>query len=369
MDLIKLDENYQQLKLIENYDSLIWSERFNTVGDFQIQTGKIEYFMELLPKGTVLSLRESTVPMVVERHLIERKKGQAGKLTIKGRDFTKILAQRQAIQSVIAALTEWLVVAKQPSDVAHYIIYKICVEGVCDVKDIFPASQVQFIAPDDYLEASRPNRQFSVTRGNLLSTVLSLIQTEADADPDTVPASPPVVPHGIRAMRPNTSGTAIGIEIYRGTDRSEQIRFDATRDLLDDGSYLFSDEAFADSAYVLGPNGAYKLHKGATEKSGLDRRVILVDATSSSITEGDVLKTQGTGALSKAKEVARFDGSINQDLSPYKYNVDYDLGDIVMTVGDYGLVTPARVTEYIRSEDATGSKAFPTLVSINQEEA
>lgn len=366
MDLIKLNASYQQEKLVQNYDSLIWTERFNTIGDFQIQTGLIDFFMDLLPKGTVLSLRESTVPMIVERHLIERKKNQAVKLTIKGRDFTTILQRRVAIQSVAAALAEWNVVAKQPSDVAHYIIYKICVEGVCDVNDIFPGGQVQFIVPDDYLEAGRPNRQFTVTRGNLLATVLGLLQTEAYPDPDTIPASPAVVPHGIRAMRPSQLGTAVGIEIYKGTDRSDDIRFEATRDMLDDGSYLFTDEAAAGEAYVLGSTAALKLHKGV-EKSGLDRRVILVDASSSGITDSDTLKTEGTRALSNAKEIARFDGSINQDLSPYKYNVDYDLGDIVMTVGDYGLVTPARVTEYIRSEDATGNKAFPTLVSIESE--
>lgn len=367
MDLMTLNENYQQSKLIENYDSLIWTERFGPLGDFQIQTGNVDAFMELLPEGTVLSLRDSTVPMVVERHLIERKKNQPVKLTIKGREFTKILEQRVAIQSVVAALGEWAIVAKQPSDVAHYIMYQICVAGICDANDIFPASKVQFIAPSDYLEASRPNRQFTVARGNLLATVLSLIATEAPADPDTVPASPVVVPHGIRAMRPSSSGTAIGIQIYKGTDRSASIRFEATRDMLDDGSYLFSKEQSASEAYVLGPSTALKLHKG-TEKSGLNRRVILVDASSSGVTDADAIKTEGSRALNDAKETARFEGSINQDLSPYKYNVDYALGDTVMTVGDYGLVTPARVTEYIRSEDATGTKAFPTLVSINQEE-
>lgn len=368
MDLVTLDEDYQQETFIQSYDSLIWTERFGPLGDFQIKTGDVDGFMNLLPKGTVLSLRDSTVPMIVTRHEIERKKNQPVILTIKGQEFTKILGQRQAIQSVVAALGEWTVVAKQPSDVAHYIIYKVCVEGICDVNDIFPPDQVQFIVPDDYLEASRPNRQFTVTRGNLLATVLGLLQTEALADPDTIPPSPPVVPHGIRAMRPDSSGSAIGIEIYKGTDRSADIRFEATREMLDDGSYLFTDEPFGNEAYVLGPSDAFKLHKG-TEKSGLDRRVILVDASSSGITDDDALKTEGARALGNAKEIARFDGSINQDLSPYKYNVDYALGDTVMLVGDYGLVTPARVTEYIRSKDATGTKAFPTLVSITQEEA
>lgn len=366
MDLITLNSQYQQSKLIENYDSLIWTERFNTVGDFQLVTGNSE-FLDILPEGTVLSLRESTVPMVVKRHLVERKKDLPAKYTIVGTEFTNILKQRQAIQSVVGALGEWKVVAKQPSDVAYFIIVKVCVEGICDVADIFPPDKVQFIAPADYLDPARPNRQFAVSRGNLMATVLSLLQTEAEAEPDTVPPSPAVVPHGIRAIRPNTLGTAIGIQIYTGVDRTATIRFEATRDMLNDGSYLFSSENYNNAAYVLGPEGALKLHKGDVVPSGLDRSVLLVDATTSGVTENETLKTEGTSALSKAKKIARFDGSINEDLSPYIFNRDYGLGDTVLTVGDYGLATPARVTEFIRSEDATGTKSYPTLVSIEEE--
>ena len=361
MDLITLNEDYQQTKLIENYDSLIWTERFNTIGDFQILSGNVEQFMQLLPEGTVVSLRETTVPMIVETHEIVRKKDAPTQIKITGRDFCSILDRRVSVQSVIASLAEWQVVVKIPSDVAHYIIYRICVDGLNDVKDIFPADKVQFITPDDYLMSTGPNREFSVPRGKLLSAVLGFLQTEAREDPTTIPPSPAVVPHGIRAMRPNASGSAIGIEIYKGTDRSSSITFDATRDLLDDGRYLFSKVGSATDAYLLGDTSAFKMTKGEVAPSGLDRRVILVESTTES---ADALKNQGARALSEAHETALFDGSINQDLSPYTYNVDYFLGDIVQTEGDYGLVTKSRITEYIRSEDATGSKAYPTLSAL-----
>lgn len=367
MDLITLNEQYQQKRLIENWDSLIWSERFNKVGDFQLITGNVEQFKQQLPEGTVVSLRESTVPMIVKRHQIIHKKRQPPQLVITGKEFTQILDQRITIQSVTAALAEWKVVAKIPSDVAHFIIYKICVEGVCDPKDIFPADKVQFITPDDYMTSTGPNREFVVQRGKLLDVVLGLIQTEAEADGDTTPPSPEVVPHGIRAMRPDTTGTAIGIEIYTGQDKTGTVRFEASRDHLDEGSYLFSKEGSASNAYVLGPTGAFKMHKGDVDPSGLDRRVILVDGTSSGIESGDALKFEGSRALSDAHETALFDGSINQDLRSYIYGQDYGLGDIVKMVGDYGLDTKSRVTEYIRSEDNKGLRAYPTLEAIEKD--
>jgi hypothetical protein len=352
--------------MVENYDTMIWTERYNTLGDFQLTSGSVDTFMKMLPEGTVLTLRDSTVPMIVETHEIVRKKNTGAVLTIKGREYTSILDRRIAIQSVAAALGEWYVTAKIPSDVAHYIMVQICVNGIVDVKDIFPSTKVQFITPSDYLNTGGPNREFNVARGNLLATVVGLLQLESPMDPLTVPPTPAISQHGIRAIRPGPSSTAIGIEIYVGTDRSASIYFDSTRDLLDDGRYLFSKVGSANTAYVLGSTLAAKMtqQSGATAPSGLDRRVILVDATGSEVQSEDVLRAEGSRAMGEAHVTALFDGSVNEDLSPYVYNIDYGLGDVVRTVGDYGLDQMSRVTEYIRSHDDTGLKSYPTLSAL-----
>lgn len=365
MDLVTLDSNMQPFKLVENYDSLIWTERFNTIGDFQIQTGRVDEFMKALPEGTVVSLRETDVPMIVETHLIDRKKKAAQTLTIKGRSFESILDRRASVKTLIGTPSEWAVVAKIPSDVAYFIINQVCVAGVASPLDIFPSSWVQFITPPDYLAGTGPNKQYTVPRGSLLTAVMTLVQTEAKADAFTTPPTPEVVPHGIRGVRPSSSGSAVGIQIYTGTDRSDKVYFDGTRDLLDDGSYLFSKVGSADTAYVLGPTGATILNKGSEASSGINRRVTLVDGTTSGVGNEAALIEQGKSSLAEAKETAIFDGSINQDLSPYVYGVDYKLGDIVRLKGDYGLDKKARVTEYIRAEDKTGRKSYPTLVTVD----
>lgn len=367
MDLVKLNAAKQPGPLIENFDSLIWTERFNATGDFQLISGNIESFMTMLPEQSIVSLRDSTVPMIVETHEIDRKKNTGAKLIIRGRPYESILDRRVSINGVVAALGEWLVVAKIPSDVAHFIINQICVVGINDVADIFPADQVVFNTPVDYLTSTGPVREFNVSRGNLLSTVLGLLQAEADADTSTTPDTPKLEPHGIRSIRPNAVGTKIAIEIYSGVDRSAQILFDGQRDMLDDGRYLFSKVGSGNAAYVLGPTIAAKMHQGLTLPTGLDRRVILVDAASSGVESEEALRDEGSRAMSDAHVTASFDGSINEDLSPYVYGVDYFLGDIVKMVGDYGLDEKVRVTEYIRSYGPDGYKAFPTLSSIEGE--
>lgn len=359
MDLVTLNDDNVSDVLIENYDSLIWTERFTNLGDFQLITGDVSRFMDVLPEGQIVSLRQSRVPMIVEDHLIERKKNQPVKLTIVGREYTSILDRRIAIKAVMAALDEWLVVAKLPSDIAHYIIYKVCVEGIVDPKDIFPSSEVVFLTPDDYLTSSGPNREYVVTRGNLLEVVQQLLASEGPADPSTTPPTPLIEPHGLRALRPDSSGP-IGIEIYKGTDRSAEIYFDGTRNLLDDGAYAFSKRGSATDAYVLGDVNAVKVGQ---EKTGLDRRVILLEDSNENASV-EALQGNGSTAIAQNKPVARFNGSINQDLSPYLFGVDYDLGDIVKFVGDYGLEEKARLVEYIRSEGPDGNKEFPTFAAL-----
>lgn len=366
MDLMTLNAANQPAKLVESYDSLIWTERFNTISDFKLTTGLVDQFMTLLPEGTYVTLRESNVPMIVETHEIERKKNEPQKLTITGRGFTSILERRQAIQSVLALTgsDSWVVNVKTPSDLAYYIINKICVEGLISAKDIFESAIVQFPTPTDYLTSTGPTKPFTVERGNLLDVVLKLLQTEAAADATTTPATPAVVQHGLRAVRPSSAGTAIAIQIYTGTDRSATIYFDATRNLLDDGKYLFSKVGNGNAAYGVASGIAATMFEGTPEPSGLARRVLLVDASTSGISDATILKNEMSRALAEAHETAMFDGSINQDLNPYKFGVDYNLGDLVKVVGDYNLSATARVTEYIRSEDATGVKNYPTLTTV-----
>lgn len=365
MELVKLKSDNTPGAMVENYDSLIWTERFNTIGEFQIQTGQIDYFMDLLPEGTVLSLRESNVPMIVETRQITRPKGKGANLLIKGRPFESILDRRVAAKAVDGSGGEWQVVVKTPSDAAYYSIVKICVEGMLDAKDIFPSTIVQFLTPADYLAGTGPNKLYTIPRGSLFSAVMTMLQTEAIADPTTTPATPAVVQHGIRSVRPDLGG-AVGVQIYTGTDRTSTVRFDAQRDALDDGTYLFSKVGSATDAYILGTGNAVKLTRGDSSPSGMDRRVILVDGTSSGIGDVVSLTEQGKASMAEAKETALFDGSLNQDLSEYKYNIHYGLGDVVSLVGDYGLSAKARVTEYIRSSDKNGEKSYPTLVTIDK---
>jgi hypothetical protein len=56
------------------------------------------------------------------------------------------------------------------------------------------------------------------------------------------------------------------------------------------------------------------------------------------------------------------DGEIVENVNQYLYQ--YGLGDIVELEGPDGNLQKARVTEYIRSQDAAGVKNYPTVELI-----
>jgi hypothetical protein len=51
--------------------------------------------------------------------------------------------------------------------------------------------------------------------------------------------------------------------------------------------------------------------------------------------------------------------------SEFKYGTHYTLGDVIELDSGDGLVSKARITEFIRSQDNTGDKAYPTVSVID----
>ena len=50
------------------------------------------------------------------------------------------------------------------------------------------------------------------------------------------------------------------------------------------------------------------------------------------------------------------------ELSPYKYKTHYDLGDTISLNGGYNKSAKMIVSEYVRTEDATGDRGIPGLI-------
>ena len=309
MELFTLDGSFQPYDLIENYQSLIWTERYSKNGDFQIVFNDIATGVRLLPLESFVTIRESTVPMIVEVHKIEKKKNAAPTITITGRSMETVLERRASVNSLLpdSARPAWKIPANKPSDAAFLMMRTVlsddpvyvsgftvlpgCFPAV-DVKDVIP--EISLIQPADY---SLPEWRADVTyktddivgygdymyislEDNNLNHVPALpeghwyvFSTQGALPPegavtaelytiepkDLYSSAMDLITQnnrGLKAVRPLPGGTRVGIEIYNGADLTADVVFDAKFDQIDDATYLLSYTGSANTAYYYSPGGS-----------------------------------------------------------------------------------------------------------------
>lgn len=364
MELLTLDASFQPVELVENYKSLIWTERYSGAGDFQITSNNVGELLDALPLESVVTLRESTVPMIVEAHKIEKKAREAPLITIVGRSFETVLERRASVNTLASAAvrTPWTLTAAKESDAAYKAMRIVlgdiartqggptvlaAISPAISANDAIP--QIDLTLPVDYSTAT--TNTYEIKPADLYHTVMELIETNH---------------HGIKAVRPGVGGTQVGIEIYNGADLTSTVVFNARFDQFDSSTYLLSAQGSSNVAYVYGSNGSQSVLKtAAPEPSGLDRRVLVLDNSSdANVNTTDIRRTRGLIELYKYNATALFDGEIAQQVAD-GFNTQYFLGDILQLNGEYGLTEQVRVAEYIRTSDATGEKAYPAFDAVS----
>jgi len=430
MEFQKLNSVFQPTEVIDDnqYESLIWTERYSTAGDFQLVSANISKCMQLMPLESYVSIKESTVPMIVESHKIVKQKNSVPKIEIKGRSFESVLERRGSVISLPsgAARAVWTNDAVKASDAAFHAIRGVIGDTAKVVGGVSLGSQVptvsaldaipeiNLLAPSDLAMSTAPAWNSSTTysagtqvsyvagsntliykavstntnvnptvgtppqwtllgtiakveikAGNLYSVVLELIQSNR---------------HGLKSVRPpnGSTKTTVDVEIYNGADLTTSTVFDAKFDQFDDATYLLSAQGSTNIAYVYGggtgaPAGGTSVRKnnGGAEVSGLARRVLVVDEMSDATLNTTAIRTsRGLVELYKNNAIAIFDGELARQVADmYNKNVNsggYSLGDIVQFNGDYGLSRKVRVVEFIRTFDATGESAYPAFEVIEE---
>jgi len=89
MDLYTLDENFLRRDAIDNFTSVVWTERYTKAGDVNLLVPPTRENIVKLPEGTFLALQGSKEVMQIENALIE-----GGKLKLTGPTITQFLDNR-----------------------------------------------------------------------------------------------------------------------------------------------------------------------------------------------------------------------------------------------------------------------------------
>lgn len=357
MELYTLDPMLKREGLYDRFVSLIWTERFNSKGDFELILPSTAANRNTFVTGRKLALNESYRVMEVET--VEDSTDDEGRalLTIKGPSLEVMMEDRVARHAMNSTTTEpkWILTGT-PGFIARKIFNDICALGTLDLDDIIPFLADVDLLPDD----SIPEPADSITVEVEIQSVYDAVKNLCD-----------LYDLGFRLLR-NFDNSQLVFNIYAGSDRTSQqsilpsVLFSPDLDNLKNVTEFKSTEGAKNVAYVFSPVGFRVVTPQDVDPNiaGFDRRVLWVNADD--ITETDVptanalMDQRGKEALSQARSFGGFDGEINQN-SQYKYGTDYQLGDLVEIRNTDGFANVMRVTEQIFVQDNEGERSYPTL--------
>lgn len=374
MEPYTLTRDYQKKDIIDGFTSIIWTERYYGDSEVELVVPLTKSMINKLPVGIFLAIEESDELMILETANVEN-----GKLKLSGISILSWLNNRFIRTSALHQDRYWYIEGESPGQVLWAMVYYMCVGGeyLDGTTPIGISNPSQFILPGlglyDYDTSGEPLK-VGISYGPLYTAMREFAETYE---------------MGMQIILDTSSETPLQFRSYKGLDRTSTqtelpvVRFSSEMESLSDIKEIESIAKLATQVYSFAPGlnpneGEPELRTtpgistlAGEEYIGFDLRAKMIfadDITTdqvggSSNTLLDILNSRAQTELIKDKYIKTVDGEIVPD-SQFQYGLDYNLGDIIEVEGDTGITQKSRITEYIRSHDANGEKAYPTVTGI-----
>lgn len=387
MDLYVLDSNFRKIYAIDEYISAIWTERHAELGDLTLTVPLNDANKQLLVADAFIGCADSEEVMILDTQDIE---GNVLKVT--GPTLDTVFKTRWSIpvdnlaepsttlyntpeQMIMNMVWQWCTTAGWT---AAYGAGGAPLGGIAGYRQVLPYLTIPDLDPG-HAPTGRET-EIPWTRANVFDEISRVAKLDES------------VGWALYPINITPSAYELYFTAYRGRDlTSDQstypvVRFSPQLDSLADVRELRSHAKYCTVAYAISPDldpvtlttGAPMPYAGrayayptAEFETGWDRRTVLVEVsgiTADSVgddflTYQAVMDNHAKNALANNNFTKVVDGEVVPQ-NQYTYGVDYTLGDVVELQDPSGYIQKARITEYIRSSDKSGSKEYPTVSVI-----
>lgn len=386
MDLFTLTDTFLAKDVIDEFVSSIWTERFTSSGDVQLVLPATAETLEKLKPDTYLALRGTREVMVLQTQQIED-----NLLTVTGKTLDEaalkqrlLWAQNPDSTDADARIADYTDATKKPGEFISDIVYKWAISPTAFAGGWAPANLdwANEAIPNLTLgavDASGTVQRITAPVGELYNAVSRLADQYKVGFSLFLESADPV------------AGYSLKFKTYQGKDRtSDQTTYPLVRlvpelDGISDIKEIRSSVLEKNVVYVYyqGQISKHLAEPDLPEPEGLARKVMLRDAqgeppghtvtfgqqwfgptyTQYVVTPGELTafrEQNAKDAFANANYIRAIDGQTSP-ISEYEYGTHYELGDIIELKGLTGAVSKARITEYIRSQDRNGERAYPTI--------
>lgn len=355
MDVIILNTDLDAISIVDEYESFIWTDRYQGYGDFELYTSIRDGILNELRQDYYLQNRNSDHVMIIEKIQITSDVEAGNHVTVTGRSLESILDRRIVwkrtrisgnLQNGIHTLLNENVIS--PSDSNRKIS-----------NFIFEAST------DPAITALKIEAQY--TGDNLYDVIQKICEEQKIGFKITLNGQKQFV-----------------FKLYVGTDRSYDqtevpyVIFSPKFENIINSNYIESKASLKNITLVGGEGeGSARRYTTVGSGSGLNRRELFTDARDISsdlgneetLTDAEYiaqLQQRGKEKLAENTDVTSFEGQVETTIM-FKYGEDFFNGDIVQVANEYGHETKARILEIVTTENEDGTSVYPTFKTIIDE--
>lgn len=374
MDIFILDDQIRPIDVVDEYISLIWTERWVELGDFELVTLSTPSNKRRFVPDVQISIPQSRHIMLIETVEETRDVDNGNVLKIKGRDLLCMAEKRLAVSKDAIThqiLPSWDSFGTSPKDLILQKFAEICFDSDIDTDDNFPFLLDPMLEaslyPADTISEPMPAGIDWTQKPMSLYAAIKEIAVAYDI--------------GFRLYR-HPSLSQLYFNVSLGSDRTSAQTTVPAVIFSEDMANLIDTTEFVDYSKHFNVVHVIYFYKDGTDTDvtssviveapeiafstgGFQRKVKMLGVTQipEGVTDIPAYLTQlGTQELSKSRPIDVYDGEVAKNAT-FVYERDYYLGDILEVRGNDGGTAFMRVVEQIFKSDSAGDSAYPSLVT------
>lgn len=373
-------EGFPVAEFVPGIEKKSWIERYNEPGEFKFEAPIDAGMQHLIVPGSLVSHKDTVDVMVCESMEVEDREDEGTWVVTSGRDLKSLLegyvvgGNRGPGPSIISNQyyslgNDYIVQQLILMLIDHTILSP-------DPKDNFPWFTYG-LQEDMWSVGLKQNRSMKMGK-KLWDAVSELLEMAA---------------LGMRIVRPTEFSAPLAGQssrftgvIHDGNDVSRDVIFSYEAGDLKSANYLWTIKNRHTNAYFRGkwiegrtlPSGLAAEDNPYDDDEGFGRSTLFVDVrdiddwmetapTDQLIIDNTwwLMKQRAQTELDSYNEITLITPEIDAD-AEHLYRRDYDIGDIVTVLGNYGVRGRKRVTEFAEFQDENGYSGEPTVSEIEK---